>query len=36
MKDRHPALVLSPKSYNAKTGLALFCPVASKIKGYER
>jgi len=34
MKDRHPALVLSPKSYNAKTGLALFCPITSKIKGY--
>jgi mRNA interferase MazF len=31
---RRPALVVSPKSYNDKTGLALFCPVTSKIKGY--
>lgn len=29
-----PALVLSPKSYNGKVGLALCCPVTSKIKGY--
>jgi mRNA interferase MazF len=29
-----PALVISPKSYNAKTGLALFCPITAKIKGY--
>lgn len=34
MKDSHPALVLSPKSYNAKAGLALFCPITSQIKGY--
>jgi mRNA-degrading endonuclease toxin of MazEF toxin-antitoxin module len=26
---RRPALVISPKAYNAKVGLALFCPVAS-------
>ena len=31
---RRPALVISPKSYNGKVGLALFCPVPSKIKGY--
>jgi mRNA interferase MazF len=31
---RRPALVLSPKSYNGKVGLALFCPVTSKVKGY--
>ncbi|MBM9501703.1 endoribonuclease MazF [Leptospira sp. 201903071] len=31
---RRPALVLSPKEYNSKTGLALFCPITSKIKGY--
>ena len=31
---RRPALVLSPKAYNVKVGLALFCPVTSKIKGY--
>ena len=28
------ALVLSPKTYNRKAGLALFCPVPSKTKGY--
>ncbi len=31
---RRPAVVLSPKSYNSKTGLAIFCPVTSQIKGY--
>ena len=31
---RRPALVLSPKIYNGKVGLALFCPITSKIKGY--
>ena len=31
---RRPAVVLSPESYNAKVGLALFCPVTSQIKGY--
>ena len=31
---RRPALVLSPHSYNEKTGLALFCPITSKVKGY--
>jgi len=31
---RRPALVLSPKSYNHKSGLALVCPVTSQIKGY--
>lgn len=29
-----PALVLSPKEYNRKTGLAVFAPVTSKVKGY--
>lgn len=29
-----PALVLSPKAYNAKTGLMLCCPMTSRIKGY--
>lgn len=29
-----PALVLSPKSYNRKTGLALYCPVTTVVKGY--
>lgn len=31
---RRPAIVLSPKAYNAKSGLALFAPVTSQIKGY--
>lgn len=31
---RRPALVLSFKAYNEKIGLALFCPVTSKEKGY--
>ena len=29
-----PALVLSPASYNQRTGLALFCPITSSVKGY--
>lgn len=29
-----PAVVLSRKAYNRKTGLALFCPVTTRIKGY--
>jgi mRNA interferase MazF len=31
---RHPAVVLSPQSYNSKTGLAIFCPITNQIKGY--
>ena len=31
---RRPAMVLSPYSYNRKTGLAIFCPVTSVVKGY--
>ena len=31
---RRPALVLSPESYNRKTGLAIFCPITNQIKGY--
>jgi mRNA interferase MazF len=31
---RRPALVLSPAAYNRKTGLALFCPITSQVKGY--
>ena len=31
---RRPALVLSPRNYNAKTGLMIACPVTSAIKGY--
>ncbi|NLO20048.1 MAG: endoribonuclease MazF [Ignavibacteria bacterium] len=33
-KGRRPAIVLSPKIYNSKTGLALFCPITNKSKGY--
>jgi len=31
---RRPGLVLSPRSYNEKSSVALFCPVTSKVKGY--
>lgn len=31
---RRPALVLSPGSYNSKTGLSLMCPITSHQKGY--
>jgi mRNA interferase MazF len=31
---RRPALVLSPKLYNAKSGLALACPITNQAKGY--
>jgi mRNA interferase MazF len=29
-----PALVLSPKEYNRKTGLAVMCPMTTQVKGY--
>lgn len=29
-----PALVLSPKEYNAKVGLMIACPITSHKKGY--
>ena len=31
---QRPAVVLSPQSYNSKTGLAIFCPITNQIKGY--
>ena len=31
---RRPAVTLSPRSYNEKVGLGLFCPVTSHPKGY--
>ena len=31
---RRPAVVLSPRSYNARTGLAILCPITNQIKGY--
>ena len=32
---KRPALVVSGANYNAKTGLALICPITSRVKGYE-
>ncbi|MDE2510195.1 MAG: endoribonuclease MazF [Elusimicrobia bacterium] len=29
-----PALTLSPEAYNRKVGLAIFCPITSRAKGY--
>lgn len=29
-----PAVVLSPASYNGKTGMMICCPMTSQIKGY--
>jgi len=29
-----PALVLSPKAYNARVGLMLCCPITHQVKGY--
>lgn len=31
---RRPALVLSPRSYNSRVGLALVCPITTSVKGY--
>jgi mRNA interferase MazF len=31
---RRPAVVVSPRSYNGKVGLALLCPITSRVKGY--
>lgn len=31
---RRPALILSPKAYHARVGLALLCPITSQVKGY--
>jgi len=33
-KGKRPAVVISPKEYNEKTGLGLFCPITSAIKNY--
>ena len=33
-RGRRPALVLSPRTYNAKTNLALMCPITSQVKDY--
>lgn len=31
---QRPALVLSPATYNGKTGLAILCPITNRAKGY--
>jgi mRNA interferase MazF len=31
---RRPAIVISPKAYNAKVGLTLVCPITSQVKQY--
>jgi len=31
---KRPAVVLSPRAYNQKVGLALFCPITNQRKGY--
>ena len=33
-KGKRPAIVVSPKEYNERVGLGLFCPITSKIKNY--
>lgn len=32
---RRPALVLSPRAYNRKSGLCVICPATTKAKGYD-
>ncbi|UNC91340.1 endoribonuclease MazF [Candidatus Contubernalis alkaliaceticus] len=31
---KRPAVCISPKEYNKKVGLAIFCPITSQVKGY--
>lgn len=31
---RRPVVILSPRAYNSKVGLALCCPITSAAKGY--
>lgn len=33
-RGRRPALVVSPRKYNAASGLALCCPITGQMKGY--
>ena len=33
-RGRRPALILSPRVYNAKARLAIACPITSHAKGY--
>jgi len=32
--EMRPALVVSPISYNLRSGMMLACPITSKVKGY--
>lgn len=34
IQKTRPALTISPYPYNIKTGLGLFMPITSKVKGY--
>ena len=33
-KGKRPAVVISPREYNEKVGLGLFCPITSREKNY--
>ena len=33
-RGRRPALILSPRTYNAKARLAIVCPITTQAKGY--
>jgi mRNA interferase MazF len=33
-RGRRPALIVSPRAYNAKARLAIACPITSHVKGY--
>lgn len=33
-RGRRPALILSPRAYNARARLAIACPITSHVKGY--
>ena len=33
-RGRRPALILSPRLYNAKARLAIACPITSQVRGY--
>ena len=33
-KGKRPAIVISPKEYNEKVRLGLFCPITGQIKNY--
>lgn len=31
---RRPVIVLSPRAYNGRVGLGIFCPITNQVKGY--